>query len=70
MIGRLAQVPIQTSLVDWSVMTKSEIQWLNDHNNTVQENLLPMLDADQDQDAREWMKRMCKPKKIWPWTGA
>ena len=64
------QVPIQTSLVDWSLTTKDQIRWLNAHNASVQEALMPLLDGDQDVEARDWLKRACKPKKIWPWTGA
>lgn len=71
--GELAerpQVPIQTSLVDWTLTTKDQIRWLNDHNTAVEAALMPLLDGDGDADARDWLKRACKPKKIWPWTGA
>jgi hypothetical protein len=64
------QVPIQTSLVDWTLTTKDQIRWLNDHNTSVQEALMPLLDGDEDAEARDWLKKVCKPKKIWPWTGA
>ncbi|WRT68589.1 uncharacterized protein IL334_005567 [Kwoniella shivajii] len=67
---RVTQVPIQTSLVDYKLLTKSEIRWLNDHNTSVQDNLLPLLQDDQDAQTRDWLKKNCKPKKIWPWTGA
>jgi len=50
-------------------MSRAEIQWLNDHNTSVQDNLMPLMDGDEDKEARDWVKRMCKPKKIWPWTG-
>ncbi len=66
---RVVQVPIQTSLCNWSLMSRAEIQWLNDHNTSVQDNLMPLMDGDEDKEARDWVKRMCKPKKIWPWTG-
>lgn len=66
---RLTQVPIQSSLVDWSLMSKAEIRWLNDHNKSVEEAIMPQLTEDQDGPARDWLKRVCKPKKIWPWTG-
>lgn len=51
-------------------MTKDDIRWLNDHNNSVREALWPLLQEDQDGEARDWLKRMTKAKKIWPWTGA
>jgi Xaa-Pro aminopeptidase len=63
------QVPIQTSLVDWSIMSKPEIKWLNEHNTSIQEALLPLLQEDRDAQVRDWLKRACKPHRIWPWTG-
>ncbi|WVW85428.1 hypothetical protein I302_107466 [Kwoniella bestiolae CBS 10118] len=67
---RITQVPIQTSLVDYKILTKSEIRWLNEHNTSVQDKLMPLLQGDEDAETRNWLKRNCKPKKIWPWTGA
>ncbi|OCF39115.1 cytoplasmic protein [Kwoniella heveanensis CBS 569] len=67
---RITQVPIQTSLVDYKLLTKTEIRWLNEHNTSVKEALWDSLQGDEDADARDWLKRNCKPKKIWPWTGA
>ena len=66
---RITQVPIQTSLVDWSLMAKYEMRWLNEHNKTVQEALEPLLQGDEDAGAREWLTKACKPHKIWPWDG-
>jgi Xaa-Pro aminopeptidase len=63
------QVPIQTSLVDWSLLSKAEIKWLNEHNKAVQEILLPLLQEERDKEARDWLKRTCKSKKVWPWMG-
>ena len=64
------QVPIQTFLCDWNLMSKDEIRWINAHNTSVEDALLPLLQEDQDKEARDWLKSMCKPKKLWPWTGA
>lgn len=57
-----------TNLVDWSLMRKDQIQWLNDHNKDVKDALWPLLQEDQDKDTRYWLDKACKPKKIWPWT--
>ncbi|KAI9637649.1 peptidase M24, structural domain-containing protein [Dioszegia hungarica] len=66
---RMSQVPIQTSLVDWSIMSKDQIKWLNAHHTDVENALMPLLDqGDQDKEARDWLKKACKPRKIWPWT--
>ncbi|WWD19234.1 hypothetical protein CI109_103692 [Kwoniella shandongensis] len=66
---RITQVPIQTTLVDWSLLSKTEMRWINDHNKAVEDVLMPLLQADEDGDARDWLKRTCKPHKIWPWSG-
>jgi hypothetical protein len=65
----IIQVPIQSTLVEWSLMSKIEIKWLNEHNKAVQEALLPLLQEDRDKEARDWLKRVCKSKKVWPWMG-
>ncbi|ODN90758.1 cytoplasmic protein [Cryptococcus wingfieldii CBS 7118] len=66
---RITQVPIQTTLVDWALMAKYEAKWINDHNRSVQDALEPLLQADEDKDALEWLKKECKGHKIWPWDG-
>lgn len=63
----MTRVPICTNLIDWSLMTKDEQRWVNAHNTMVQDALLPLLEDDLDKEAREWLKRVCKPKIIWPW---
>ncbi|RXK42264.1 cytoplasmic protein [Tremella mesenterica] len=65
---RLTQVPIQTKMVDWKLMTKEMIKCLNEHNFSVEAALLPLLQDDRDKETRDWLKVNCKPKKIWPWT--
>jgi len=65
----VSQIPIQTSMVDTRRMTEAEINWLNEHNTSVRESLLPLLQDDQDREVRDWLKRVCKPKKKWQWTG-
>ena len=64
------QVPIDTRMVDWNLTTKAEIRWLNAHNTAVKDALMPLLEDDLDKDARDWLNRVCKPKTIFPWTGA
>ncbi len=50
-------------------MSKAEMRWLNEHNAAVQDALLPLLQEDQDKDARNWVQRNCKAHTIWPWDG-
>lgn len=67
----VTRVPIDTRMIDWSLTTKSEIRWVNAYNTAVQDAIMPLLDDDDlDKDARDWLKRNCKPKTIYPWTGA
>jgi Xaa-Pro aminopeptidase len=50
-------------------MSKDQIKRLNAHNTDVENALMPLLDqGDQDKEARDWLKKACKPRKIWPWT--
>ncbi|BEI79816.1 hypothetical protein CcaverHIS002_0103450 [Cutaneotrichosporon cavernicola] len=65
----VTRVPIDNRLVDWNLLTKDEIKSLNEYNKMVEDALLPLLDDDLDKDARDWVKKMCKPHFIWPWTG-
>ena len=49
--------PIDQSLIDVSMLTQTEIDWLNQYHATVAEQLCPLLNtAEQD-----WMREQCKP---------
>lgn len=63
-------MPIATNLIDWSVMSKDDIRWINEHNTAVEQTLTPLLQDDRDKEALDWLKKACKPRRIWPWTGA
>lgn len=52
---RLTRVPIDKRLVDSSLLTKEEVQWLHEHNNKVKADLLPLLK--HDKRATRWLKR-------------
>lgn len=49
--------PIDKNLIDQSLMTTTEIVWLNDYHRNVYEKLSPHLDKDQ----QTWLKSMCEP---------
>lgn len=63
----LTQVPIDTRMIDWSLTTKPEIKWINEYNTSVEKALTPLLEDELDREARDWLKRVCKPKFIFPW---
>ena len=48
--------PIDTSLIDRSVLTEDEIKWLNDYHQEVYEKLAPYLDDGE----KEWLKDKTK----------
>ena len=48
--------PIDTQLIDFSLLTKDEVQWLNDYHADVKHRLLPHLDGDH----KKWMENKCK----------
>lgn len=50
--------PIQTKLVDKSLMTANDIKWLNEYNAEVQSKLEPLLK--DDPRALAYLKKECK----------
>lgn len=53
----LTLCPFDIRLFDTSIMTDSEIEWVNGYHATVCQSLLPHLDA----DAQEWLIEKTKP---------
>ena len=48
--------PIDTTLVDFSLMTKADVAWLNEYHDMVKEKLTPHLNDNQ----KRWMEDKCK----------
>ena len=48
--------PFDTRLVDTSIMSQAEIDWLNNYHKQVQTKLAPLLEADD----LEWLGRSTK----------
>lgn len=53
--------PIQSTLVDASLMAPWEIKWLDDYHAEVLEKVKPFLEAAGDKRAITWLERECKP---------
>jgi Xaa-Pro aminopeptidase len=53
----LTLCPIDTSLLDVSLLTSQERQWLNDYHKRVAKTLMPLLG---DAGDRRWLKSACK----------
>jgi Xaa-Pro aminopeptidase len=50
-------VPIQASLVDFTLLSKEEAQWLKDHNDLCIKEVMPLLNRTGDEKARKWLKK-------------
>ena len=51
----LTLFPIDTSLINFDLISDSEIKWLNDYHGKVLERLSPYLEADE----KEWLEKKC-----------
>lgn len=51
--------PMQTKLVDKELLSKKEVQWLNDYNAKVKKTLLPLVKDDKRTVA--WLEKECQP---------
>ncbi|KAL8540826.1 hypothetical protein ACS0TY_002157 [Phlomoides rotata] len=54
---KLTFVPIQTKLVDLSLLSTTEMDWLNDYHKQVWEKISPLLDG----SARQWLWDNTRP---------
>jgi Xaa-Pro aminopeptidase len=55
----LTLCPIDTKLIDWSLMSEEEIRWLNDYHQKVYEKLSPFLSKEEN----EWLKKNIQPER-------
>ena len=56
--NRLTKIPIQKSLINTSLMTKSELDWLDDYHTEIFEQVSPLLE--NDSPALRWLKKACE----------
>mmetsp|Transcript_10864 Transcript_10864/g.16757 ORF Transcript_10864/g.16757 Transcript_10864/m.16757 type:complete len:746 (-) Transcript_10864:76-2313(-) len=54
---KLTMIPIQKSLIDVSLMTEAELDWLDEYHAIVFEKISPLLDAGSP--AMEWLVKSC-----------
>ncbi|KAA8545116.1 hypothetical protein F0562_019995 [Nyssa sinensis] len=54
---RLTYVPMQTKLVDLSLLSVAEIDWINNYHSEVWEKVSPLLDG----SARQWLWNNTRP---------
>lgn len=48
--------PLDTKLIDQTILTKSEVQWINDYQNEVYDKLSPYLNDNE----KEWLREKCE----------
>ncbi|GJN92494.1 hypothetical protein Rhopal_005524-T1 [Rhodotorula paludigena] len=53
---RLTVVPIQTRMVEWGLLSREERKWLEEHNRTCRDKLLPLVQ--DDKRAVRWLKKL------------
>jgi len=49
--------PIDTQLIDFSLLTKAEVEWLNEYHAIVKDKICPHLEGEM----KTWMAEKCKP---------
>lgn len=57
---RITRVPIQTSLVDFNLLSVEQRTWLKRHNEVCRDDLMPLLTLKGDERVRKWLKKACK----------
>ena len=55
--GVLTLFPFDTSMLDTSIMTAEEIEWLNSYHARVYSELSPLLEKEE----QDWLKAKCAP---------
>jgi len=56
----ITMAPIQTKLVDKSLLAVEEVKWLNDYHSEVLEKVAPVLEKMKDERALRWLRRECQ----------
>lgn len=53
---RITQIPIDTRLIDWKLLSKDESRWLRQHNRSCAKTVLSQVRKD-DRETRKWLKQ-------------
>ena len=49
--------PIDKTMIDMSIMTPGEINWLNNYHAKVYNEFIPFL----DEESKKWLQEKCSP---------
>ena len=55
---KLTMIPIQKNLIDMSLMTKQELDWLDTYHEEVFKKVSPLLD--EDSEGLKWLTKACE----------
>ena len=55
---KLTMIPIQKNLIDVSLMTEDELDWLDAYHEEVFSKVAPLLD--EDSAAYKWLTKACE----------
>lgn len=58
---KLTHIPIQKKLIDHSLLTSKEVEWINNYHRQVWEKVGPLVKTDR---ARAWLKQACEPLSV------
>ena len=58
-MNTITMVPMNAKLIDLSIMTTDEIQWLENYHKVCKQNLTPLLQGDEQ--TLKWLERNTLP---------
>ena len=61
-------VPYETKLIDFTLMTPAQINWFNNYNQLIVDNVIPRLKNTEDNATIDWIRN--RTMHINPWIGS
>ena len=61
-------VPYETKLIDFTLMTPAQINWFNNYNQLIIDNVIPRLRNTEDNATIDWIRH--RTMHINPWIGS
>lgn len=57
----LTLVPMQTSIINKTLLAENELRWLNDYHARVLKEVGPLLKEEGKEEVYEWLVEACRP---------
>ena len=61
----LTLVPYEPKLIDFTLMNPSQIEWFNEYNQKIMEQVVPRLKEVENADTIQWITE--RTKRVDPW---